>query len=237
MKTIYILLIIFLNLSTINYLHPIVFCNNIRRIEFAEKTKENSFNKNKNLINKIYDTNSINKKHKKGKSVCSVSTKKLKPETLDSYLKYFNTFYDKIKKTYVLKEKTSPKTFKQNAFYIYINENNGDNPDLFLSINYAACDWLYIQRYIIYTKYQKFIISKNYFEEIKLDKDNGMKWEFFSRKVDKNELKILQSILHSEKVRIRFEGREFKDERNITPIEKRAIQRILSAYQLMGGQF
>ena len=237
MKTIYILLIIVLNLSTINYLNSAVFCNPICRIEIAEKSKDDVIDwRSRNKINKFHDTNSINKKHKKGKSAHSVSTKILKSETLDSYLKYFNKYYDKIKKTYVLKEKTSPKTIKQNAFYVYINENNGENPDLFLTINYAACDWLYIQRYIIYTKHQKFIINKRYFEEIKLNKDNGMKWESFDRKVDKNELKILQTILKSEKVRIRFEGREFSDERNITPVEKRSIQRILNAYQLMGGQ-
>jgi len=171
---------------------------------------------------------------------------KLKVSNPDYLLEYVSdTFkYDSIKKNivrikieneYCFVDKSSPKDLKNHALFIYLKIEEKNHPELFLRIQYAADDWLLINKMKITADENIFWINKKYFEEFKTNKTNGKKWEWMDRKVDKEEYDIIKTLANSTNSQIFFYGLQFNNYRSITPCEKRALKHMLKIYELVGG--
>ena len=63
-------------------------------------------------------------------------------------------------------DKTSPRFSNYNGLYAYIGKSEGSKPWLRLVIQYAADDWLFIEKYTIKVDDQTFYITENSYGEI-----------------------------------------------------------------------
>ncbi len=132
-------------------------------------------------------------------------------------------------------EKTTPKDLKRHAFYIYICFNKQNIPQLYMRIQYAADEWLLIDHIHFITENTNLIFKKRYFDEIKRDNTNGLRWEWIDRLADQQNFEQLKTISLAKQTKIVFEGIHFTNYRNITSNEKRSLIRMLNLYQLLNG--
>ena len=132
-------------------------------------------------------------------------------------------------------DKTSPQYTNYNGFYAYIGTSKGSKPWLRLVIQYAADDWLFIEKYIIKVNGQTYNITEDSNSEIKTDNGSGEIWEWLDRKVGYSEYQIIKAVAHGKDVKIRFNGKDYYKDKTITAQQKIALQNVLNAYEALGG--
>lgn len=132
-------------------------------------------------------------------------------------------------------DKTSPQYTNYNGFYAYIGTSKGSKPWLRLVIQYAADDWLFIEKYIIKVDRQTYNITEDSYGEIKTDNGSGGIWEWLDRKVGYSEYQIIKAVANGKDVKIRFNGKDYYKDKTITAQQKIALQNVLDAYEALGG--
>ena len=132
-------------------------------------------------------------------------------------------------------DKTSPQYTNYNGFYAYIGTSKGNKPWLRLVIQFAADDWLFIEKYIIKIDGQTYNISEESYGEIKTDNGSGGIWEWLDRKVGYSEYQIIKAVANGKDVKIRFNGKDYYKDKTITAQQKKALQNVLDAYEALGG--
>jgi len=133
-------------------------------------------------------------------------------------------------------DKTSPRYTNQNGFFAYIGKKENSSPWLRLTIQYAADDWLFIEKYIIKVDEVTYTITEEKYGEIETDNGNGGIWEWLDRAVDQNEMKIIKAVANGKDVKIRYVGKQYYKDRTITSSQKRALRNVLDAYEALGGK-
>ncbi len=48
---------------------------------------------------------------------------------------------------------------------------------------------------------------------------------------------MIKAIISSKQAIIRFEGKQYRNDKVITPIQKKALENVLDAYLALGGKF
>jgi len=132
-------------------------------------------------------------------------------------------------------DKTSPQYTNYNGFYAYIGTSKGSKPWLRLVIQYAADDWLFIEKYIIKVDGQTYNITEDSYGEIKTDNGSGGIWEWLDRKVGYSEYQIIKAVAKGKDIKIRFNGKDYYKDKTITAQQKIALQNVLDAYEALGG--
>jgi len=132
-------------------------------------------------------------------------------------------------------DKTSPQYTNYNGFYAYIGTSKGSKPWLRLVIQYAADDWLFIEKYIIKVDGQTYNITEDSYGEIKTDNGSGDIWEWLDRKVGYSEYQIIKAVAKGKDIKIRFNGKDYYKDKTITAQQKIALQNVLDAYEALGG--
>jgi hypothetical protein len=132
-------------------------------------------------------------------------------------------------------DKTSPQYTNYNGFYAYIGTSKKSKPWLRLAIQYAAEDWLFIQKYIIKVDGQTYNIVEESYGEIKTDNGSGGIWEWLDRKVGYSEYLIINAVADGKDVKIRFNGKDYYKDKTITVQQKAALRNVLDAYEALGG--
>lgn len=132
-------------------------------------------------------------------------------------------------------DKTSPKYTNYNGFYAYIGKEKTGNPWLRLRIQYAADDWLFIEKYIIKVDDVTYTIVEEKYGEIETDNGSGGIWEWLDRGVDSDEYQIIKAVANGKNVKIRFVGKQYHKDKSITSAEKLALRNVLDAYEALGG--
>jgi hypothetical protein len=132
-------------------------------------------------------------------------------------------------------DKTSPQYTNYNGFYAYIGTSKGSKPWLRLVIQYAADDWLFIEKYIIKVDGQTYNITEDSYGEIKTDNGSGGIWEWLDRKVGYSEYQIIKAVANGKDIKIRFNGKDYYKDKTITGQQKIALQNVLDAYEALGG--
>lgn len=132
-------------------------------------------------------------------------------------------------------DKTSPQYTNYNGFYAYIGKKEGSKPWLRLVIQYAADDWLFIEKYIIKVDGQTYNITEDSYGEIKTDNGSGGIWEWLDRKVGFSEYQIIKAVANGKDVKIRFNGKDYYKDKSITEQQKSALRNVLDAYEALGG--
>ena len=133
-------------------------------------------------------------------------------------------------------DKTSPRYTNQNGFFAYIGKKENSSPWLRLTIQYAADDWLFIEKYIIKVDDVTYTISEEKYGEIETDNGSGGIWEWLDRAVDQNEMEIIKAVANGSNVKIRYVGKQYHKDRTITSTQKQALRNVLDAYEALGGK-
>jgi len=159
---------------------------------------------------KIKDSLAIVNKKKKGKAEKDLKSFKKKEDEFEG-----NTFY---------RDPRTPYYTNVNFIYPYIGQK-GSSYWLRLKFQYAADDWLFINKGILLVDGEKFIITGNW----KTDHNSGI-WEWLDISVRDTERLILEKIANSESAKIRYVGRQYHNDRTITKKEKSIIKKTLEIY-------
>ena len=103
-----------------------------------------------------------------------------------------------------------------------------------LKIRYYSDDWLFIKSFFVVADGKRFDKSAAKFER---DHSSGSIWEWYDESVSISDVQMLKTIITSKKATIRFEGDQYHSDHQITLAEKQAMQRVIDAYEALGGQF
>ena len=66
-------------------------------------------------------------------------------------------------------------------------------------------------------------------------KGYGGIWEWYDGAVERRDVKMVQAVIAASKVTLRYNGKQYYDDREITTAEKQALQNVLDAFVALGG--
>jgi hypothetical protein len=161
--------------------------------------------------------------------------KRKEKERLANATKKMSKKYDDVNEIYWYRDKSSPAYVNYNGFFAYIGQSNESRPWLRLAIQYAADDWLFIEKYTIKVDGKTYSIVENSYGEIKTDHGNGGIWEWLDRQVGNPEYEIIKAVAYGKEVKIRFIGKDYHKDKTITEQQKIALRNVLDAYEALGG--
>lgn len=127
---------------------------------------------------------------------------------------------------------STPRYTNQNSFHIYAGESDTISW-LRLCIQYYADSWLFIQSYSIKVDGVTYTITPEKYGDVQRDNGGGMIWEWYDISPSAEQIEMLRAIANSNEAIIRFNGRQYYDDRTITASEKQAIKNVLNAYDAL----
>lgn len=138
---------------------------------------------------------------------------------------------DKIEGIDWYRDKSSPIYNNQNGFFIYIGKRGSEAPWLRLRIQYYAEDWLFIESFIVVADGRRF--ERN---GVGFERDNDSKiWEWYDESLSQSDLTMIRAVVNSKEAVIRFNGRQYRNDKTITAAQKAALQNVLDAFKALGG--
>lgn len=159
------------------------------------------------------------------KSVDSTKIKKLKG--------LFKVKKDEFQEHSWVHSKNEPAYRNTNGFFCYFaQDDQGKVSNLRFSGQYAADDWLFVRKLTFN------IDGKNvdYIPE-KMETDhNSAIWEWYDDKVDPNTFILLFAISRAKKVKVRFHGNQYYDDKILSETSKKNIKNTLEYYVALGGK-
>lgn len=169
------------------------------------------------------EKDSINVVSKAESDSIELAKEVLKKEGLEE-LKSFRVNNDEFENSSFYRDRRTPSYANENFIYPYIGEQNGQYW-LRLKFQYAASEWLFIQKAIILADGQKFEIYGTW----EKDHDSDI-WEWLDLPVTESEYLMLDDIANAKDVKIRYEGSQYRKDRTITSKEKDIIKKTLDIY-------
>lgn len=130
--------------------------------------------------------------------------------------------------------KNSPKSDASKALFIYFGRKN-NNVSLRLKITFTADDWLFIKGYIFNIDGVNYPLPISFFRDRKSDNSGGKIWEWVDLSVDAQAYAVLTKIAESKRTILRYEGKQYYSDRDVSNSEKQAISEVLIAYHALGG--
>lgn len=144
-------------------------------------------------------------------------------------LKSFKKNEDEFNNTNFYRDKRTPNYTNTNFIYPYIGEKNG-RYWLRLKFQYSADSWLFIHKATLLVDGEKFYITGRW------EKDNNTEiWEWLDIQARDAELAILQKIANSKQAKVRYEGRQYHDDRTLTNKEKDIIKKTLEIFTALNS--
>lgn len=160
---------------------------------------------------------------------------KAERERLANATRKLKTKYDDVRNITWYYDKSTPTYTNYNSFNLYMGKEKSGRPWLRFRIQYTADDWLFIQSYIIKTDNTSHTIQTKY-GEIETDNDSGDIWEWYDVPLNNELYNIIRDVINSKSVKLRYNGKQYYNDRTITGTEKQALKNILDAYEALGGQ-
>lgn len=159
--------------------------------------------------------------------VDSVKIKELKP--------LFNEKKDEFKGVTWIEPKSAPKYRDVNGYYTYFDvDKNGKPENLRLVIQYYAKNWLFIQNYTFLIDGETYNFTPPSVEH----DNNSMIWEWSDTSTENGEVaQILNAIKNAKEVKIRFNGRQYQEDKTLTPNQLQSIKQPIEYFEALGGRF
>lgn len=170
-----------------------------------------------------------------------IETQKLKEELeaenskkVEQLKSKFNEKKDEFSTTSWIQPKSRPQYTNQNGFYCYFAKD-GNNVGNFRFVGqYVDDNWLFIREL-------KFNIDGDiltyYPKEMKRDNADGLIWEWFDDNISISDVVLIDKISKAKSVKIRFEGRQYRDDKVMSAKNLQSIKDTYEYYQALGGQF
>jgi len=190
-----------------------------KRIEAAEKEKkrleeERLATKRKRILDQV------RKEHQRA---MDAATKNLVKNTDE--VKDIEWFYDR----------SSPRVSDVNNIQAYIGRQHG-NVWLRLRMSYTGPNWLFVESVTFKVDGRTHTIAEKRHRRWEGDHARGKIWEWKDTQADYMTWDLIRQIANSKKTIMRYQGRQYKYDREITAAEKQALNNILLAYEAMGGK-
>ena len=160
---------------------------------------------------------------------------KRRQDIYDTVTRLLIKSHDEIKEIDWYKSKFAPDTNKSKSIHTYIGKK-GNRLWLRLKMSYYADDWLFIDSVDFKIDDEHFSIRESTLQDWERDNSGGAIWEWIDKPVDQNNWKILNKIADSETAVMRYNGDQYRSDREISEIEKLSIKNVILAYTLMGGK-
>jgi hypothetical protein len=158
-----------------------------------------------------------------------------KKRKLANATKKMRKTYDDVEGISWYRDRNSPRYNNYNGFFAYFGKRDESSPWLRLRIQYAADDWLFIEKYIIKVDGVTYTINEAKYGEIETDNGSGGIWEWLDRSVSYKEMEIIKAVANGKSVKIRFIGKQYRKDKTITSRQKLALRNVLNAYEALGG--
>lgn len=130
--------------------------------------------------------------------------------------------------------KTAPKYRNQNALYCCFMMNSDKTVyNMRFIMQYEADSWLFVDNCVFN------IDGKNInYTPQKMERDSDTRiWEWFDERVDGNNSYIVRMIANAKKVKIKLNGRQYYDTRNVKTKDISSIKKTLEFYEALGGTY
>lgn len=170
------------------------------------------------------DTLAIQKENQIADSIATVNKEKKLQAEAD--LKKFKKNTDEFEGSSFYRDPRTPNYTNVNFVYPYIGEKN-NSYWLRLKMQYAADDWLFINKAIFLVDGETFPVTGNW----ERDNSGGQIWEWIDMPVEESGIPLLQLIANSKTTKLRYEGNQYRNDREITNKEKDIIKKTLEIYR------
>lgn len=176
------------------------------------------------------------KKEERAKEKAKAEKERAKKARLANATQKLRRKHDEMTDVTMFHDRSTPRSLQANNFHIYIAQMGKSKPYLRFQTQYTGDDWLFIENYIIKTETESFTIEPEYG---KVNRDNGYSgvWEWYDAFVDDKIYNIISNIIQSKNVRLRYNGKQYYKDRNMSNSEIQGIKNVLDAYEAMGGDF
>ena len=181
------------------------------------------------IIKSLYDDIVASDKMKFDSMLFDMENARIKAEKLKSY---FSFKKDEFGGQVWVEPKDAPKYVNVNGVYCYFMLVDGKPSNLRFKIQYRADDWLFIQSY-------KFLVDGDTYDYVpnKVERDNDTYiWEWSDNQVTTLSEPLLKSLSNAKTVKIRFVGRQYHKDKDITAKQIASIKRTLEYFYALGGK-
>lgn len=158
-------------------------------------------------------------------SSSTTTTTTLPPYTDEEYaaaLKQMTIKNDAVVGNRFVVAKSSPQYANEDEFSIYISGTQTSVGNIRFLARYAGSDWVFFEKIIVNVDGRVFNLEFSYFE-VKRDNGSGGVWEWIDIIPSSENLVMLKQIAKSESTIVRFQGSDYKNDRELTAKEKKAI--------------
>ncbi|MCB9473458.1 MAG: hypothetical protein H6678_06585 [Candidatus Delongbacteria bacterium] len=128
------------------------------------------------------------------------------------------------------RDRSSPGYTNVSGFFLYIGQREDSDPWLRLRIQVNEGEWSFIESFIIEVDGKTW-----HYRSTEFDRDTGRsEWEWFDRNADRKDLEMARAVMNSSTAVIRYKGRQFQKDREITAEQKQALRHVFAAYDALG---
>lgn len=135
---------------------------------------------------------------------------------------------------------SSPKYTNSNGMYLYFGkEDNGTILPLRLVAQYAASDWLFINRAWAKADGKTVDVPSESKRFSGWERDNGSGgiWEWSDTALtDESEKAAARSLANAKKVVVRYEGSKYYNDRTLSETQLKAMRDVIGAYEAVTGK-
>jgi hypothetical protein len=179
----------------------------------------------KDIQRRFPDTNEFVEASKKLVDIGNIYIERLERASVT-----MDMIYDDIQGVLYYRHKTSPKNVNQYGVFAYIGTTDHQT-NMRFAINYTSSDFLFIKSYTIKADDKVFEFKS----DVKRDHSGGFIWEWTDRLVGSKDYTLIKAIAYAESAKIRFHGKDYHYDKDITDIEKLAFREILELYEALDG--
>lgn len=101
-----------------------------------------------------------------------------------------------------------------------------------LQYHYTGSDWVFFDNITVAIDDQRYYFTYDYFD-VNRDNNGGMVWEWVDHSPSKEELEMLRAIADSEETIVRFQGDTYYYDLTVSQSDKKAIETVLVAYEIV----
>lgn len=155
--------------------------------------------------------------------------------------KYLRAKRDEMREVTWYRHSTSPRNANVNSFFLYFGVmDSGTFGDLRLVARYFDDDWLFVHSAWAKADNERVVfpqVASGAFGGWKRDHDSGEIWEWSDKEVDTPEGRAnVRKMAEAKVVTVRFEGRQYYNDRKLTAQQLKSMREVIAAYEQMTGE-
>lgn len=161
-------------------------------------------------------------------------------KAVDDPLKGLARDYDKMAGTSWYRHRSSPKNSNSNGFYLYFGkDDDGSILPLRVVARYSAGSWLFVTRAWAKADGQTVDVPQKSGSLFGWERDHGgsgiWEWNDYAIIGSPDKERVLQ-IANAKSVTVRFEGKQYYNDRTLSAGQLKAMREVISAYEAATGK-